>query len=251
MTLTRLAHSVVLAWGWRRILIAFLGRCCDNSRVAPLRDLARRVSHISCVGLADRRRRRRTPRRRGDGRDHGLVVRVRIFRDRPLLDRQCLSGRCEELRLAATVRDSWVAGLPGFLSCARAGAGAADLEPGRHADTGARFRAHARRVAPGAPAYGFPLERLWLRADVAARPGARGSAGRPVGHDVSGGGGVRVAGGSRRRSRRYPPPVACTGAERRRARRAGDLWLGPARGRADELCRKCSASHHAAEPAAG
>ena len=35
MTLTRLAHTIVLAWGWRRILIAFLAGACSALALPP------------------------------------------------------------------------------------------------------------------------------------------------------------------------------------------------------------------------
>ena len=65
-------------------LAPYTDRVCrrrrDNARAAAVRDLADRIPHLPGSGLADRWSRRRTPRRRTDGRDHRLVVRFRIFR---------------------------------------------------------------------------------------------------------------------------------------------------------------------------
>ena len=73
--------------------------------------LAGAVSDLSGHGLADRRRRRRTAARRAGGGDGRLVVRPRLFRAGPVLDRLRVPGRCIHLRMADAVRRARPAGL--------------------------------------------------------------------------------------------------------------------------------------------
>ncbi|KAH2807749.1 hypothetical protein KXV85_006235, partial [Aspergillus fumigatus] len=65
-----------------------------GARAGAIQHLSGAVRHPAGPGLADRRDRRRTARRRsGRGADR-LLVRARLFRARPLLDRLRLLRRC-------------------------------------------------------------------------------------------------------------------------------------------------------------
>ena len=82
--------------------------------------MAGAVPDLSGHGLADRRRGRRTLARRAGGGDVGLVVRPRLFRAGPVLDRLRLPGRCPDLRLADAVRRAGPARLSGAVHRASA-----------------------------------------------------------------------------------------------------------------------------------
>ena len=251
MTLTKLSHGIVLAWGWRRILIAFLAGAATTLALPPFEIWP--IAFLTfpvLVWLID-----------GagaghlggviDGRDHRLVVRFRIFRRRALLDRQCVSGRCQELRMADAVRDPWATGLSGVLSRARAGARAADLDAGRDAVLALAFalmlaewlRGH---LLTGFPwnAYGYALMSPLVLAQGAALIGLWGMTFVAVAVFAS----PAALADDRADT---APSLAGAGAECRGPRRAGDLRLGSACARADQLRRQRPATHHAAESAAG
>ena len=61
---TRLAHAIVLAWGWRRALIAFARRRRLGAGAGAVQRLADPVPDFSDAGLAGRRRGRRPLERR-------------------------------------------------------------------------------------------------------------------------------------------------------------------------------------------
>ena len=223
VTLTRLAHPIVLARGWRRILIAFLAGAATTLALPPTNIWPVAIRHLSDPGLAGRRGGRRPPRRRARGRDRRLVVRLRLFPRGPLLGRQCVPGRRQDLRLAAAIRRHRAAGRDGALHRARARAGAAHLDARRHARAGARRGAHPRGMAARPPTQRVPLEYLRLCAGLAAVAGARRGAHRDLGPDIPGGRGLCEPGGARRRPRRHQAARGCAGAERRGDRRACDL----------------------------
>ena len=78
----RAALAIILAWGWKRALIALACRRAVGAGDGAVQCLAGAVPDLSGRGLADRRRRRRTTARRaGRGADR-LVVRARLFRRR-------------------------------------------------------------------------------------------------------------------------------------------------------------------------
>ena len=103
--------------------------------------MAGAVPDLSGRGLADRRRGRRTLARRAGSRDVRLLVRARLFRAGPVLDRLRVPGRCADLRLADAVRGARPARLSRAVHRARLRAGAADLDPGCLARARARGRA--------------------------------------------------------------------------------------------------------------
>ena len=222
-----------------------------DAGTAADRHLAGGVRHLPDPGLAGRRGRRRPVRRRDRGGERGLVVRLRIFPRRPLLGRQCVSGRCQDLRLAAAVRGGRLAGRDGGLHRARAGARPPHLDTRRNTRAGAGGGAHRRGMAARPSVQRLPVECLRLCAHLAVVAGAGRGAGRAVGHDVAGGGGLRQPGRARRRPRRYQTSMAGTGAERRGDRRACGLRRVASGEDAHDLCGRRPASHHAAQPAAG
>ena len=162
MIRTRLAHSIVLAWGWRRMLVAFLAGAFDGSGATADRVLAGAVHHFPDPDLADRRLGGRTVGRRISGRGRRLVVRLRLFRGRTLLDGQCAPGRCQDLRVAVAVCSHRAASAARVLHCFRHRACSPALDPWRHADPVARARAHAGGVAARASLQRLSLECLRL-----------------------------------------------------------------------------------------
>ena len=106
------------------------GRGLGAGAVAD-RSLAGAVLHLPGAGLAGRRRRRRPARRRAERVRRRLVVRLRLFLRRALLDRPRLPGRRQDVRLAAAVR--------GDRGARRAGA--------VHRRSASRWRARSGRAA--------------------------------------------------------------------------------------------------------
>ena len=212
--------------------------------------LADSVSDLPDTGLADRRRRRRPLGRRGCRSRYRLVLWLRLFRRRPLLDRLRLSGRRADLRLAVTVRgdrpargarrlygnrrrpcprslDPWGAPHPGF---------------GRDADrSGMAARPYAHR---------FPMERVRLRTRGAAAVGAKRIVDRAVGPHLHRHRGICEPRHACRRPRRKPAAVAAAVARHRRARWTRRLGQLAAFAPADAARRQSAFAHHAAESAA-
>ena len=89
--------------------------------------LAGAVPDLPDPGLAGGRLGRWPTGRRAGGRGRRLVVRLRLFRGRPLLDRQRASGRCQDIRLAAAVRRHRLAGRARAVHRLRGRAGAPDV----------------------------------------------------------------------------------------------------------------------------
>ena len=147
--------------------------------------MAGAVSDLSGDGLADRWRRRRTLARRAGGGDGGLVVRPRLFRAGPVLDRLRVPGRCAHFRLAVALRRAWPARLSRAVHRTWFRAGAADLDRECLAGDRARSEPDVERMAARSDAVGLSLECVRLCADRAAGAGADGVADRPVGPDVS------------------------------------------------------------------
>ena len=241
MTLTRLAHTIVLAWGWRRILIAFLAGAISALRTAADEYLAHSVHHLPDPGLARRWRGRRPSRRSARSRDCRLVVRIRLFPRRPLLDRPCVPGRRQDLRLAATACGRRLAGRNGGLHRVRPRAGPSHLGTGPGARAGTRGRVHVGGVAARSPVQRLSLEYVRLRADLAALARARRGPRRHLGADLSRGRSLRLACRARRRPRRHQAALARAGAQRRRDRRARGLRrAGGSRPRRRAMSRACA-----------
>ncbi len=159
-------------------------RCAVGAGAGTVQFFPGAVHHLPAAGLADRRRRRRTiwrsPRRGADR----LLVRARLFRPRPLLDRLRLLRRCRRVRLADALRRVGLAGLSLHFHRDRFRAGPPALDQGCHAHSRARRQPHHRRMAARPRVDRLSLERLRLCAVGAAAVGADGIADRPVGHDI-------------------------------------------------------------------
>ncbi len=89
--------AIILAWGWKRALIALVAGALSALAMAPFNAWPVLFLTFPVAGLADRRRGGRKMARRAGGGDVGLLVRARLFRARALLDRQRLPGRCADL----------------------------------------------------------------------------------------------------------------------------------------------------------
>ena len=100
----RLAHRVVLAWGWRRAADRIRRRRGLGAGAGADRPVAGAVPDLPGAGLAGRRRGGRPARRPAERLRRRLVVRLRLFLRRALLDRPRLPGRRQDVRLAAAVR---------------------------------------------------------------------------------------------------------------------------------------------------
>ena len=227
-SITRLAHWIVLSWGWRRALVAFARGRGVGAGDGAVRCLAGAVLHVSDSGLAGRWRGGRPPRRPAERGDRRLVVRLRLFPRRALLGRLRLPGRCQDLRLAAAVRGrsrcrrAWPATRPSALALARLlwTRGPTRLIALAVALTAAEWlRGHLFT--------GFPWNVYRLRAHRAAGAGAERGADRHLGPDLHRGRGVREPGGAGRRSRRHAAALA---AARARA------WSCSRRSRATARC---------------
>ena len=169
-----------------------------RARVATDRCLAGAVCHLSDPRMARRRGGGRPARRRGGGGDRRLVVRLRLFPRRPLLGRQCVSDRCQDLRLAVAVRGHRPAGRNGHLHRTGACARAADLDARRNPLAGAGGGAHHCRVAARSLVRRVSVEHVRLRADIAALAGAGCRTRRDLGPDLRRGRGLCEPCGSRR-----------------------------------------------------
>jgi hypothetical protein len=210
-------------------------RRIDRGSAAAGRVLAGAVHHLPDPDLADRRIGRRAVRRRAGRGDGRLVVRIRLFCRRPLLDRQCAPGRCQDLRLAVAVCDHRIAGLARSLHGIRRCAGAFALDPGSDAHPVARAFAYAFGLVARASVQRLSLERLRLHAGDAFTAGAERFANRPLGPDLPRRCRLRITRGARRRWSGYPAALAGAGLERARSRRDGRRLMSTACG-----CASCS-----------
>ena len=246
-----LIHAIVLSWGWRRWLIAFAAGALSALAMAPFNVWpVLFLTFPTLVWLIDGAGVGRWRGVNGRG-GHRLVVRLRLFSRRPLLDRLCLSRRCADLRLAVADRGDRPAGGARDLHRVRRRAGAAAVDPRRVrilalgvALTAAEWlRGH---VLTGFPwnAFGYALTSPLALAQSASVIGIWGLTFIAV---------VVFASPATldRRSRRNPLAVAAARARLavlladRRLRRAAP------RPHADAVCRRRASAHHAAEPAAG
>ena len=186
----RIAGPIIRLRGWRRLaLAARRRRRCRRSR-------SRRSTSFRCfwltipvfVWLIDGAVR---GERRGAGRTflaaaaRRLVLRLRLFRRRAVVDRRRLPGRRRPVRLADAPRRR----RPARRARAVLGAWAPALA---RAVLERRMAAHPRlrgsdgggRMAPRPYPHRVPVERLRLRADADAGDDAVGGAGRPLGADA-------------------------------------------------------------------
>ena len=238
--------SIILAWGWKRAVIALVAGALVGAGDGAVQCLAGAVPDLPGRGLADRRRGGRKMARRAGGGDVGLLVRARLFRAGAVLDRQRLPGRCADVCLADAVRGARPAGLSRAVHGARLRAGAPDLDAGCLAGAGARGRADDQRMAARPCADGIPVECLRLRAVGAAGAGADRVADRAVGHDLPQRGDLRQPGRTDRRELRA---AENPGSRRWRRSRCWSRWasigavrlsLQPTAMTARSSCASCS-----------
>ena len=205
----------MLAWGWRRALIAFAAGAVTTLALPPFNlwpvpflTFPVLVWLIDGAAAGRLRRRGRRPPSRAGGSASAISSPASIGSatrswSTPRHSAGCCRSRSSRLP----------AGLALFTGV-RIRARAADLDARRDARAGARGRAHRRRMAARPPAHRLSLEHLRLRADDAAGAGAERVADRHLGPDVPRGRGLCRAGGAGRRSR----PTR------------GGRWLAPALG---------------------
>ena len=251
MTLTRLSHAIVLAFGWRRAAIAFAAGALSALALAPFNAWPILfVTFPVLVWLVDGS---------AAGRWSGAVAAAGAgwcfgfgyFRRRTLLGRLRLSGRCQDLRLAAAGGGRRLAGLSRALHRVRACRGAADLGARTGARAGAGRHADHRGMAARPSAQRLSLEHFRLCADPAAGAGAKRVAGRHLGPHLSLHRDLCEPGRARRRQRRYAASLPRAADRPRHPRGVRRLRRGKAMDASDHLCERREAAHHAAQSAAG
>ncbi len=166
------------------------GRRRLDAGARPCEFLAGAVPDVPDSGLAGGRVGRWPTGRRAHGRGRRLVVRLRVFRGRPLLDRQRPSGRRQDIRLAVAVRRHRAAGRARSVYRPWGWAGASDVGARARPCLGARGRAHGFGMAAWPSAHRVSLERLRVCLGFPAAAGAGRRLGRHLGPDVSGGRGL-------------------------------------------------------------
>ena len=106
----RLAGRIILLWGWRRALLALLAGAlavlARRPSISSPPASSRSRSWSGCSTAPPATRRRGLLRRLVPGLRDRLVVRLRLFPRRPLVDRQCAAGRGRQLRLGAAASPS-------------------------------------------------------------------------------------------------------------------------------------------------
>ncbi len=221
-----------------------------GARTLADQSLAGAVPHPSDRCLAGRRR-GRTARRIAERVRGRLVVRLRLLPGRTLLDRPCLPGRRQDVRLDAAVCGDRRSRRPRIVHRIRPRLRARDMDarPGAHPVAG--DRAHRLRMAARAFVHRISLEHLRLRADRSAGAGANRRADRNLGAHIHRRCGVRDTGAVRRRPRRHAPALAAAARGRHAAVRACRLWHVAAGAKPDAARQRRAAADHAAEPAAG
>ena len=204
--------------GWRRAAIAFAAGAVSVLALAPVNAWPVLFVTFPVAGVADRRRVRRTARRRHDGSAERLVVRLRLFRRGPLLDGLCVSGRCQDLRVAVAVRGCRPSGGARILHGGglRRRAAHLDARTVPHLVAGACPDGGRMAARPCADRLSVEHDRLCAHRSAGAGAGLR--ADRAVGADVLCGLAVCKPRGAGRRARRYAAPVA-DGADPRHAAR--------------------------------
>ena len=146
--------AIVLAWGWRRAAIAFVAGALSALAMAPFNAWPVLFLTFPVAGLADRRRRPPGAGAACRRRRSRLVVWLRLFRRRTLLDRLRVSGRRNFGWLLPVAVSGLPAGLALFTALGlRGGAHALD------AASGAFWRSRCLTVAEwlrGHVLTGFP-----------------------------------------------------------------------------------------------
>jgi hypothetical protein len=222
VNLTRIAHAIMLADGWRRAAIAFIAGAVSVLALAPINAWPILfVTFPVLVWIVDG----------AVGGKYGGVLGAAIagwfFGFGYFLAGVYWVGYAF---LVDAETFGWllpiaVAGLPAYLALfPAAGLGLARLVARAGARAGACGIPHRHRMAARPSAQRIPLEHVRLRADRAAGAGASGGADRHLGADVSRGRDLRFPGDARRRARRYAAPLARAGDRRADPRRAHRLW---------------------------
>jgi hypothetical protein len=161
-SITRLAHWIVLSWGWRRALVAFSAGAVSMLAMAPFD--AWPVLFFTfpiLVWLVDGA---------AGGRLGGLPSAAIAgwwfgfgFPRRALLGRLRVSGRCQNLRLAVAVRRHRAAGGHGLLHRPRPRARSHAVDARADAADRACGRAHRRQWLRGHLFSGFPGTSMAMR----------------------------------------------------------------------------------------
>ena len=249
-SITRIAHWIVLSWGWRRAAVAFVGGRAVGAGAGAVRRLAGAVSDLSDPGLAGRRRRRRPPRRRSrarpspaGGSDSAISSPASIGSATPFWSTPRPSAGCCRLR-SSRCRRSWPATPRLGLALARM-----LWTRGPTRLIALALTLTATEWLRGHLFSGFPWNALRLRADRTARACAGRGADRHLGPHVHRGRGVRKPGSTDRRPRRHAAALA--------AAALGFVLLAALAGygamrlvaHADRVCRRRAAADHAAQSA--
>ena len=210
---------------------------------------------LAADGLADRRCAGAT-RTRGLGlRAHRLVLRVRVFRRRPLLDGLRIPGGRGDVCLVAPDRGDRIAGMSGDFHGARFCGRATSMDAWSCTHSRIRGCAHGRRMAARARAHRLSLECLRLCAHAARRACTGCLADRDLGAHLHRACRIRKSGNAHRRAPGYETALA---AEHLRARCSrGDVcardrsdcharrrtwWLGSRFGSCSRTCNRTASS---------
>ena len=158
VSISKLAHAVVLSWGWRRAAIAFLAGAISALSLPPFEAWPLLFLTVPVRDLADRWFCRRPLRRNLCGRRRWLVFRVWVFLRRPVLDRSRLFGRCQDFRLAAADCGHRIAGRARDFHGAWICTGPRVMGTRTDTHPGIRRRTHDRRMAARPCALRLSLE---------------------------------------------------------------------------------------------
>ena len=231
------------SFGRARLWLAACGDCRRRRRgvrlgAGAVQRLAGSVRDVSGAGLAGGRIGRRPLERHVDRRRCRLVLRLRLFRRRALLDRLRLFGRRQDLRLVAAVRGCRAAGLSRDLY--RFGTGGRPLDLGARAGAhcGARRHADHRGMAARPSAQRLSLEQLRLCADRTTSAGAKCLPGRRLGIDLPQRRDFRDAGGAGRRQGGYAASATRAAHRARASHRDDGIRTGAAGDAPDQICAR-------------
>ena len=239
----RLANAVILSWGWRRRGIALRGAGALSALAMPP-FFAFPILWITLpvlVWLIDgavAEARSGRVRRLGPAFADRLVVRLRLFPRRALVDRQRVPGGGRRVRLADAARRHRASRRAGALLGLRRGARAASLERGLAAHLRARRGARRRGMAARPPPLRLSLERHRLCADRRRNPDAVGGALRHLCSERHRRRDLRRAGGARAGDRRAAAQFRAARRSRvaRASRRSGSTACCACRRRRPPSC---------------
>ena len=251
MTLSALAHSIMLARGWRRILIAFGAGAASVLALPPINlwpipfltfpilvwlvdgAAAGRLGGVLACAVT------------GWWFGFGYFLAGLYWVGNAFLVDAKTFGWL--LPFAVIALPAGMALYPALgLALARA-----DMDARADAGAGAGGYPHRRGVVAGASVQRLPLEYLRLCIDFTAMAGTDRGADRDLGRHLHCCRGLCIAGGTGRRPRRHAAAVACASAGLGSDRGHGGLRCDPACRSAHQLCRGGAASPDPAQSAAG